>query len=299
MNVHAQSYQPTPLKKWLLAARPKTLTVAFGPVLVGSALAARAGSYRWSILIFALLASLAIQVGTNLHNDYADFARGADGNQRLGPQRAAASGWLAPADLKRAVALCFIVALGCGIPIVLRGGLPLLIVGLVSFAAGLMYTGGPFPWAYHGLGELFVFIFFGIVAVSGTYFAHSLELPTTVLLYSLPVGALASAILVVNNLRDREQDEKARKRTLMVRFGDGFGKGLYLALMGLAFVVVAALALSLGQPALFAPWLTLPYAWSLLKRLLGVRGKKLNAVLAETARLGLAFNVLLSLGVLL
>ncbi len=225
--------RPAAVLVWLSAARPKTLPAAAAPVVLGTAFAWADGAHHAAAAACALAAALLIQVGTNFANDAEDFARGADTAARVGPKRAVNEGWVTAAGMRRAAALAFGAAFASGLVLVWRGGLPVLALGLAAIASGVAYTRGRYALAYTGLADLFVLVFFGPVAVGGTYFVQALALPPSVLVAGLGPGALATAILVANNVRDVEQDRAAGKRTLVVRLGRPFGVGLY----GLCFIV--------------------------------------------------------------
>ncbi len=279
---------------WWLAIRPKTLTVSIVPVLVGSSAAyAETGVMAWLPLLAALAAAILIQVGTNLHNDVSDFERGADGAGRLGPARATASGWLAPAVVRRGVLACFGGAVLLGVFLVWHGGWPILLLGLASVGAGWGYTGGPRPIAYSGLGELFVWLFFGLGAVMGSYYLQTLRLGWPVFAAASMVGLLAAAVIVVNNYRDLDNDLEVGKNTLAVRMGRTGSKVEYLLLLLLPYLLLPALGHGL-------PLLTLPWAAYLIQRFWReAPGPAFNRILAQTAQLQLVFGVLLSMGLLL
>ncbi len=286
---------------WLLAARPRTLAVGAAPVLVGTALAAADGVARWLPAAAALSGALLLQIGANLANDLFDHERGADGPDRVGPPRAMQLGLLSAGQMRWGVGIVFAAAAAVGLYLVAEGGAPIAAIGVLSIAAGLAYTGGPFPLAYHGLGDLFAFVFFGGVAVGGSYYVQAHALPWHVVLASLPIGALATAVLVVNNVRDVEGDRRAGKRTLVVRFGARAGRVEYALLLGFAYAVPAATWLAGAAPlGALLPWLTLPRALALVRTLArSSHGPTLNSALATTARLELAFALLLALGLLL
>jgi 1,4-dihydroxy-2-naphthoate octaprenyltransferase len=292
--------RPGPLRVWVLAARIPTLPAAVVPVLVGSAVAWTAGQFRPWPFVAALVASLLIQIGTNLANDYFDFRKGADTAERLGPVRVTQSGLVRPQTVRTATIVTFGLAALIGIYLSVVGGLPILVVGLLSIAAGVLYTGGPYPLAYHGLGDLTVFIFFGLVAVIGTAYLHTGEVTTFAIVSALPVAALVTAILVVNNLRDIATDRAAKKRTLAVRLGPGGTRAEYLLLLSIAYLVPLASWLLLDIPRGFwLPWLTLPLAIHLMRVVLRHEGRPLNAALAGTGRLHLAFGILWAIGIVL
>jgi 1,4-dihydroxy-2-naphthoate polyprenyltransferase len=206
-------------RAWLLAARPRTLPAAVSPVLVGTAMAHWQGVSAFGPALAALLGAVFIQIGTNLANDYFDFRKGADTDDRLGPVRVVQAGLLPPETVIRGALLTLGMAFGVGIYLVWVGGLPIVVIGLTSLVLALVYTGGPYPLAYNGLGDVFVFLYFGLVAVAGTYWVQALDFRGDLLLAGSGVGSLITAILVVNNLRDREQDARAGKKTLAVRLG--------------------------------------------------------------------------------
>lgn len=288
------------LKSWVLAARPKTLTAGLVPVMVGTALAYSQGVGRALPALMALLGALLIQIGTNLTNDYYDFKKGADTHERLGPVRVTQSGLIAPSTVLMGAALSFGLAILSGIYLVTVGGWPIVVVGLLSVLCGYAYTGGPFPLGYRGLGDVFVFVFFGLVAVMGTFYVQAGTVNAASALAALPVGALGTALLGVNNLRDATTDVKAGKRTLVVRFGATAGKVQYVLLVALAFAtpVVMVLAGKAGVGALLA-LLSFPLAIGPLRDVLGKEGAALNPTLGSTARLQLVFGLLFSLGLLL
>jgi len=290
---------PSKGQAWLAAIRLATLPAAAGPVAVGTTLAAADGRAHAPTALLCLAVALLLQIGTNLHNDAADHARGADTSERLGPPRAVAQGWLTSQAVERAAMASFALAAIAGLGLVLRGGVPLLVLGLASIASGLAYTGGRVPLAYRGLGDVFVLLFFGVVAVCGSYYAQARALDLAALGCSLAVGALATAILVVNNLRDREADARAHKRTLVVRYGASFGRMEYAALLAFAYAVPVALFVGRQHPGWLLPLLTLPVAVRRLLRVQRRDGAALNPELGATARLGLAFSALLAVGVLL
>jgi 1,4-dihydroxy-2-naphthoate octaprenyltransferase len=290
-----------PFRIWLAAARPRTLPAAVAPVLVGTALAAGSEDvFRPFAFVAALLGSIFIQVGTNLANDYSDARRGADTADRLGPVRVTASGLVAPRQVLVATWLAFAIAVGFGLYLIVLVGWELLAIGAASILAGVLYTGGPRPYGYEGLGELFVFLFFGVVAVVGSYYVQTEDLRGLAYALSVPIGLLAAAILVVNNVRDIDTDRRAGKRTLAVRLGRSRARALYAAMVVLAFAVVAAVALAEQEPWLALPLASTPLAPPLL-RTVNTRsdGPSLNAALAGTGRVLAVFAVLLAAGLLL
>ncbi len=289
------------MRIWLMAARVRTLPAAIAPVLVGTALAWQLEEvFRPGSFIFALLGSILIQIGTNLSNDYSDARRGADAEDRLGPVRVTAGGLVPPTQVLKATYITFGLAALCGVYLIATAGIELLFVGVASIAAGVLYTGGPRPYGYAGLGELFVFLFFGLVAVAGSTFAQLERWPWEAFVLAVPVGLLAAAILVVNNVRDVDSDRRAGKRTLAVKLGRERGRLLYAAMIYGAYLVapVPWLAGSLS-PWLLVPWLTLPLAVALVRTVRDhADGPTLNTALARTGVLQLAFCLLLSAGIL-
>jgi 1,4-dihydroxy-2-naphthoate octaprenyltransferase len=288
---------------WLRAARPKTLPAAAAPVLVGTAYAATLGTFHPLTFIATLLGALLIQIGTNLSNDYSDARRGADTEDRLGPVRVTAGGLVPPKQVLIATYVAFGLAVLVGVYLIVIAGWQILLIGLLSFLGGVLYTGGPRPYVYEGLGEVFVFLFFGIVAVTGTFFAQTQEWAWEAFVLAVPVGLLATAILMVNNTRDLETDRRAGKRTLAVRLGRDRARVAYAVIVYLAFAT-APLAWVLGgehlTPWLLLPWLSLPIAAPIVRTVRNkVDGPSLNGALARTGMLQLAFCVLLSAGLLL
>ncbi len=291
----------SPSRAWVLAARPKTLPAAVAPVIVGSALAWADGAFALLPALAALLTALLLQIAANLANDYADFVRGADAAGRQGPLRAAASGLLSPDALRRGAALVIAAAVLPGLYLVARGGWPLLAAGAAAILATLAYTSGPWPYGYHGLGDLMVFLFFGVMGVGGTYYVQAGAISAETLWAAAAVGALVTDILVVNNLRDIETDRAAGKRTLAVFLGAAGTRVEFLLLLGLAYAVPLWLWLSHRREAwVLLPLLTLPLAFSLVSALYGPpEGRRLNATLAGTARLSLLYALLFALGLVI
>jgi 1,4-dihydroxy-2-naphthoate octaprenyltransferase len=283
---------------WVMAARLRTLPAAVAPVLVGTALAGTEDRFRVGAFIAALLGAIFIQVGTNLSNDHSDARRGADTEDRLGPVRVTAGGLVPPRQVLMATYITFGLAVLCGAYLVYVAGPLLLAIGAASILAGVLYTGGPRPYGYEGLGEVFVFLFFGIVAVTGSYFVQQETLEWEAFALAVPVGLLAAAILVVNNVRDIDTDRRAGKRTLAVRLGRPRTRMLYSVMLLVADVALIPVALALSAWVLL-PILTVPLAARLARTVRAhVDGPTLNAALARTGMLQLAFCVLLSAGIL-
>lgn len=291
---------PGSARAWILAARPATLTAAFAPVAVGTASAWRVGGFRWDAALAALLGAFLIQIGTNFANDMFDFQKGADTEERLGPTRAAQSGLLSVAQLRWGIIVTFALALGTGVYLTCIAGPVVVAIGLASMAAGLAYTGGPFPLAYNGLGDAFVMLFFGFVAVCGTAWVQALFVPKIAWAASIPIGALATAILVVNNVRDFEGDRRAGKTTLVVRFGRQGGVTEYALLLVASYATPIVMFL-LGWSGAWVclPLLTIPWAVRLFHSVVNDRGVALNQTLAGTAKLLSVFGVLFAIGIVL
>ncbi len=283
---------------WVLAARPRTLPAAVAPVVTGTGVAIAEDGFWLPAALAAVLVALLLQIGANLANDVFDFRRGADTAERLGPPRVTQRGLIAPERVLRATWIVLAAALLPGAYLVIRGGWPILALGLIAIVAALAYTGGPFPLGYHGLGEVAVFVFFGLVAVAGTAYVQTGDLTGLALAASVPMGAIAAAILVVNNLRDLPTDRAAGKRTLAVRLGRRATIVEYTLLLAVAFLVPPVLWLS-GETGAWVllPWLALPLAYGLIRAVAHESGRPLNARLAGTARLQLVFGVLFAIGV--
>jgi 1,4-dihydroxy-2-naphthoate polyprenyltransferase len=292
--------RPSPLSSWVLASRPKTLSAASVPVLVGSACAYSLGGLKLAPALAALGGALLLQIGANFANDVYDYEKGADTAERLGPTRAVQAGLITPAAMKRGMIVVFALALLLGIYLTFLAGPVILAIGIVSIVSAIAYTGGPYPLGYNGLGDLFVFVFFGLIAVCGTVFVQLGQVPALAVWCSLPVGALATAILVVNNLRDHEQDAKAGKRTLAVRWGPRAVILEYGLLLALAYAVPVYLATSAARGRfVLLPLVTLPLARRLMRAISTERGPALNARLAGTAKLLLLFGLAFTLGIAL
>ncbi len=285
---------------WWLAVRPATLTASAAPVFVGAGAAWAEGVFAPGPALAALLGASLLQVGANFANDVFDFERGADNADRLGPQRATQQGWITPEQMKHAMWLAFAAATITGLYLTYVAGWPVLALGLASIAAAYLYTGGPRPYGYLGLGDLAVFVFFGVGAVAGTYFVQAHTVSRLALVASIPIGALATAILVVNNLRDIETDARAGKRTLAVRIGDPATRVYYFLLLLAAYAVPLLLWWrSLAGVQVLLPWLSLPLGLQLVARMRHERGLALNGCLVRTARLEVVFGLLFALGLAL
>lgn len=289
------------LRLWLLAARPRTLPAAIAPVVVGTSLAIADDEFHALAFVAALVGSIFIQIGTNLSNDYSDARRGADTEDRLGPVRVTAGGLMPPARVLVGTYVAFGIAVLAGLYLTAITGPELLLVGVASIAAGVLYTGGPRPYGYEGLGELFVFLFFGVVAVVGSYYVQAEALPWEAFALSVPVGLLAAAILVVNNVRDVDTDRRAGKRTLAVRLGRERARALFGAMLGCSYLMAVTIPLAGGLSWWVAlPLLSLPLVPPLWRTVAErTDGPSLNSALADTGRLLAVFSALLAAGVLL
>ncbi len=286
---------------WLMAARPRTLPAAVAPVLVGTALAGYLNVFAPLRFLAALLGAIFIQVGTNLSNDYSDARRGADAEDRLGPVRVTAGGLVPPRQVLMATYVSFALAVLAGVYLIVVAGWQLLLVGAASILAGVAYTGGPKPYGYEGLGEVFVFLFFGVVAVAGSFFVQVRHLDWEAFALSVPVGLLAAAILVVNNIRDIDSDRRAGKRTLAVRLGRDRTRTVFAATVYAAYALIP-LTWAFGplKAWVLLPWLTLLLAARVVSVVrTRADGPSLNGALAQTGLLQLAFCTLLSAGLLL
>jgi 1,4-dihydroxy-2-naphthoate octaprenyltransferase len=290
----------SPVRLWLVAARPRTLPAAVAPVLVGTSLAIGEGTFRPLAFVCALIGSVFIQIGTNLSNDYSDARRGADTEDRLGPVRVTAGGLMPPRQVLLGTWVAFGIAVAAGIYLIAIAGWELLLVGAASILAGVLYTGGPRPYGYEGLGEVFVFLFFGVVAVVGSYFVQTEDLRWEAFALSVPVGLLAAAILLVNNIRDADTDRRAGKKTLAVRLGRDGARRLYVGSLAIAFISVPLIA-AFGDVSwlVLLALLAVPVAIPLV-RVVRTRtdGPSLNMALAKTGMLLALFSILLSIGLL-
>jgi len=291
---------PSLIASWLLAARPKTLSAASVPVLVGSACAEALGGFQLWPALACLAGALLLQIGANFANDVYDYEKGADTAARLGPTRAVQAGLITPGAMKRGMLVVFGLALVLGAYLTGVAGPSILAIGIVSIVSAVAYTGGPYPLGYNGLGDLFVFVFFGLVAVCGTVFVQLHQIPALAVWCSVPVGALATAILVVNNLRDHAQDARVGKRTLAVRWGPRAVIYEYGVLLAVSYAVPLFLATSSARGRfVLLPLLTLPLARRLMRAVMNETGRALNARLAGTAKLLLVFGMLFALGIAL
>ncbi|MEF8806627.1 1,4-dihydroxy-2-naphthoate polyprenyltransferase [Natronomonas sp.] len=301
----------SPTKAWLMAARPQTLPAGAAPVIVGTGLAVHEGVFAPLPAVFALVGALLLQIGTNFANDYYDAVRGADTEDREGFTRVTAGGIIDPERVKMAMYATFGLAIAIGFYLVYIGGLPIVVVGLASVAAGITYTGGPLPYGYRGLGDVFVFVFFGLVAVAGTYYVQAVTyvadplplgvpagtVPVAALVAALPAAGLSTAILVVNNIRDKETDAAAGKRTLAVILGYRLSRIEWTALVGMAYVVPVVFWLDGFTPAVLVPLVTAPLAARIGRTVwTKTEGEALNPALEQTGKLLFAHSLLFAIG---
>lgn len=291
---------PTKLQSWILASRPRTLPAAVVPVMVGSALAIYHGIFFPVYSIIALLCSVLIQIGTNFTNDLYDHLKGSDTKERKGPLRVLASGLITTKEMEWGIFFVFLLAFILGLYLVYSVGWIIFIIGIISILAGLAYTAGPFPLAYNGLGDLFVFLFFGIVGTMGTFYLHFQEFTFLSFLISLPIGGLITNILIVNNYRDIDEDKISGKNTLAVILGKEFSKIEYVFFILVSFFVPFLLHFKYDFNFwIFLPYLTLPLAITLVKMIYGLSGTALNKTLELSAKLSAFFGILFSAGILL
>jgi len=289
------------MRSWILAARPKTLPAAVVPVLVGSAVAWSSGGFSFWPAFVACTCALCIQIATNFANDYFDFVKGADTEKRVGPVRVVQSGLIAPAHVRNAMIAVLVITFVLGLYLVAIGGWPILLIGLVSILCAVIYTAGPFPLAYLGLGDVFVFFFFGIVAVTGTHFVQTLHWSRDALIPSIPIGAIATAILVVNNYRDIDTDREVGKRTLAVRMGRSASVTEFRLLLVAAYLIpIGQVFIGSGHVWLILPLASLPLAWKLQAIVVrSTDGTLLNNALGGTGKLLALYGSLYSIGIIL
>lgn len=288
------------LNSWILAARPKTLPAALVPVMVGSSLAYHQGKFYPLYSLIALICSLLIQIGTNFTNDLYDYLKGADTEKRKGPLRVLSAGLISVNEMKKAIAFVFGLTFLLGFYLVYVTDLNIFLIGVLSIIAGLAYTAGPYPLAYHGLGDLFVFLFFGIIGTMGTFYLHHQEFTILSFLVSLPVGALITNILIVNNYRDIEEDKQAGKNTLAVILGRKLSRYEYIFFLLLSFFIPFILYFEFNfHEIIFLPYLTLPAAIFLVKMIFNFQGQQLNKTLELSAKFSALYGLLFSAGMIL
>ncbi len=291
---------PSKIETWIIASRPKTLLAAIVPVMVGSSLA-----YSENILVplyscIALICSILIQTGTNYTNDLYDYLKGADNEERKGPLRVLSSGLISPKEMKLAIFTAYGLAFLFGLYLVYTGGIIVLIIGVISILAGIAYTAGPYPLAYNGLGDVFVFVFFGIIGTAGTYYLHSHEFTILSLIISIPVGALITNILVINNYRDIDEDKLAKKYTLAVKLGKIFTRNQFIISITFSYLILFIIYFEFNYNYwIFLPALTLPIAFRLIRMLYILEGTQLNKTLELSAKYAALFGLLFSIGLVL
>lgn len=285
---------------WLIASRPRTLPASVAPVIVGTALAIQDGAFKPLAALAALFAALMIQIGSNFANDLGDYRRDADRLDRMGPTRVTTAGLLSPEQVKVGMVVVFGLAAASGLYLISLGGWPILVAGIVSILAAVAYTAGPLPFGYYGLGDVGTFVFFGLVAVIGTYYVQAHTVTPIVWLSAVPVGALVTAILVVNNIRDADSDRQAGKRTLAVLLGRRGARIEYLLLLALAYAVPVILWLGFDlRPWVLLPLLTIPLAARQARSVLTILGPALNKTLAGTAQLAAVYALVFAAGIVL
>ncbi|MGD8780424.1 MAG: 1,4-dihydroxy-2-naphthoate polyprenyltransferase [Ignavibacteria bacterium] len=288
------------IESWLLASRPKTLLAAFVPVIIGSSIAAHHAVYKPFASLIALICAVLIQVGTNFVNDLYDYYSGADTEERKGPQRVLASGLGSVKEMKIAITLTFGLAFFLGLYLVAISDWVVLLIGVLSIITGIAYTAGPYPLAYNGLGDIFVFLFFGIVGTVGTYYVLTLSVKPVAFWASIPVGALITNILVVNNYRDVNEDKISGKNTLAVKFGKKFTRIQYVIFTFISYAILFVVYFTFKQSIIiFLPLLSLPLSIKLVKMIYNLKGKQLNKTLELTAKLSFIYGVLFAFGILL
>jgi 1,4-dihydroxy-2-naphthoate octaprenyltransferase len=290
----------SPRQAWIMAARPKTLPAAAAPVIAGTAVAYATNNFNLLPALAALLGALLLQIGANFANDFQDFKKGADTAERLGPTRVTSAGLLTTRQVSNGMWLVFGLAMLDGLYLLTVGGWPIIAIGLASIVAAIAYTGGPFPLGYNGLGEVFVFIFFGLVAVVGTYYVQANTVTALAWWVAIPIGMLASGILAINNLRDLPTDRKVGKHTLAVRFGQAGARAEYFVLLAIAYLVPLIIwAIGLASFWVLLTWLSFALAWPLIQIVRTQEGRILNKVLGGTGRLELVYSILLALGLVI
>lgn len=290
----------TKFDAWILASRPKTLLAALVPVIIGTSIAIYSGKENFFAALIALICAVLIQVGTNFVNDLYDFLSGADNEERKGPVRVLASNLITTNEMKTAIIIVFIVTFILGLYLVHISTYITLLIGLLSIFAGIAYTAGPYPLAYNGLGDVFVFLFFGVIGTVGTYYVQAVEVTPLAFWASIPVGALITNILVVNNYRDIEEDRTVGKNTLSVKMGKKFTRYQYLVFVVLSYLVLFVVYFTFKQSIyIFLPFLTIPMAVKLIKMIFTYQGEQLNKTLELTAKLSAIYGLLFAVGILL
>ncbi|MCW8804423.1 MAG: 1,4-dihydroxy-2-naphthoate polyprenyltransferase [Ignavibacteriaceae bacterium] len=287
------------LSSWFLASRPKTLLAAVVPVMVGSALAISMKKFFLPYSLVALLCSILIQIGTNFTNDLYDYLKGSDTIKRKGPRRVLASGLITVKEMEFAIILVFGLTFLFGLYLVFSVGILILWVGIFSILAGIIYTAGPYPLAYNGLGDVFVFIFFGIIGTMGTFYLHTQEISYLSILVSIPVGALITNILVVNNFRDIEEDREANKNTLAVILGRNFSKWQFIILIVISYLISFIIYFQFNFHFwIFLPLATIPVSIILIRMLYTLKGEALNKTLELSAKFAGLYGLLFAIGLI-
>ncbi|OIO62607.1 MAG: 1,4-dihydroxy-2-naphthoate octaprenyltransferase [Candidatus Marinimicrobia bacterium CG1_02_48_14] len=283
---------------WILASRPKTLPAAISPVLMGTTMAFADGGVHWLSAFLALFGALMIQIGTNLANDYFDHKHGKDTQERLGPMRVTQAGLVSDHAMKLAISIVFTAAFVAGIYLVYRAGWPIVIIGLLSLLFGMIYTAGPFPLAYLGIADLFAFLFFGPIALAGTYYAQTLDMNWVVLVAGIAPGCFSIALLTVNNLRDVDEDRGTNKKTLIVRLGKSYGRSQYLVSMILAALIPIVLwQMTSSHSGVLITLLALIFSIPAIRGMFGgAQGRGLNQTLAQTGKTQLIYTLLFIIG---
>lgn len=290
----------TKFDAWILASRPKTLPAALVPVIIGTSIAIYSGKENFLAALIALICSVLIQVGTNFVNDLYDFLSGADNEERKGPVRVLASNLITTKEMKTAIVIVFSATFILGLYLVHISTYITLLIGLLSIFAGIAYTAGPYPLAYNGLGDVFVFLFFGVIGTVGTYYVQAVEVTPLAFWASIPVGALITNILVVNNYRDIEEDRTVGKNTLSVKMGKKFTRYQYLVFVVLSYLVLFVVYFTFKRSIyIFLPFLTIPMAVKLIKMIFTYQGEQLNKTLELTAKLSAIYGLLFAVGILL
>lgn len=292
--------QISKVKGWILASRPKTLLAAVVPVIIGSSLAYDVGKFHFFAALVALICSILIQIATNFVNDLYDHLKGSDTKERVGPERALANGWISVNEMKLGIFITFALAFLLGLYLVYLGGWIILVIGILSIISGIAYTAGPYPLAYNGLGDIFVFIFFGVIGTVCTFYIQAHYVDPLIFWASVPVGALITNILVVNNFRDIDQDRAASKITLAVKFGKIFAVGQYIFLVLISYAVpLIAFFIYDKEWFILLPLISLPLAVRLVKMLFTLKGTQLNKTLELTAKFSAIFGLLFAIGIIL
>lgn len=286
------------IKIWIDSSRPKTLWAAVAPVIIGTAMAYGDGKFHFIAAFISLLAAILIQIGTNYANDYFDYKKGADTKERIGPPRATGAGLIRPQTMRDAFIIAFSLAFVIGLYLICRAGWPILLIGIISIISGILYTGGPYPLGYKGLGDIFVLIFFGPVAVGGTYYVQALEITKPVIIAGLSPGLISTALLTVNNLRDIHSDGKAGKKTLAVRFGAVFTRIEYIvAIVVACFMPAILIVINPDHPYVLAAMSVFLFALPSIRAVLFDEiSPRLNKVLADTGKILLIYSIIFALG---